>query len=76
MSSFDAVGTLYIPLDEWHEFLQKRFPHLGSGQYVLGSPVTATDDLEIPYALGTHDVHPREWAEKPDWMKDFYPGSK
>jgi hypothetical protein len=76
MSQYDAVGTLYIPLEEWHEWLQKRFPHLQDGQYVLGTPKESEEDIEIPYAKGTHDVHPNEWAEKPDWMKNFNKGSK
>jgi len=76
MSTFDGNGTLYIPVEEWHEFIQKRFPFLSNKQYVLGNPTVNADDVEIPYAIGTDDVHPKEWAVKPEWMKDFYPGSK
>jgi hypothetical protein len=70
MSSFDAVGTLYIPIEEWHEYLRRKFPFLGSGQFVLADPKdVGNGELEIQYAMGTDDTHPNDWAVKPEWMK-------
>lgn len=69
MSEYDAEGTLYIPIEEWYEFIQKKFPFLSGGQFVLGAPRMTTEDVEIPYAKGTDEVHPNEWGVKPAWMK-------
>lgn len=70
MAQFDAQGTLYISYEDWYEFVQKKFPFLQGGQFVLGNPRQGVSDLEIDYALGTDDVHPQEWSVKPQWLTE------
>jgi hypothetical protein len=66
-----ARGEVWIPGEEFWEFVFKHLPH-GGAEVSFGTPVMRDGELVIPYALNT-ECHPKDEADPPAWLKPNHP---
>lgn len=68
----DGEGTIYIPLAEFWEFVQKYAPGDGSAEISFGVPRVEDggEDLMISYAFST-ECPPSDWSKKPKAVTEW-----
>jgi len=64
-------GTIEIDLVEFYEFIAQHHPKRGQPAYGVPRVNKGNGTLEIDFAMGTDDVSPYEWAEKPACLKQW-----
>lgn len=64
-----AEGEIYIPKDEWQEFVMKYLPKT-CAETAIG-PVTFLDGEMVVKFVQNTECHPSEQSEasKPEWLK-------
>jgi len=64
-----ARGEIYIPAEEWAEFVLKFAPR-SEGEYDFGPPEQDPDtgDVLVPFAMNT-ECHPQQEIDPPAWHK-------
>lgn len=66
---YDAVGKVYIPLEELQALYEKYCPALKGADYIrLGNPSTVGDELVVDYAVSS-ECDPRDWSVPPEFLK-------
>lgn len=60
----DGEGNIFIPKDEFYNFIKKFAPHADGADFFFGPPMVIDGDVRIAYAFST-ECHPYEWAEPP-----------
>jgi len=60
-----------ISLEDFWQFVAKYHPKEGQPAYGVPRVNKGNDTLEIDFAMGTDDVSPYEWAEKPQALKQW-----
>ena len=68
--AYDGEGTVYIPLEEFWEFVQRYVPVTKGAETAFGVPRVECGDLVIDYACST-DCHPTEWATPPKAVQQW-----
>jgi hypothetical protein len=60
----DGTGTLYIPMEEYQEFLRKFSPIPKESFSTYGIPRIENGDLVVDYAFST-ECDPADWGTPP-----------
>lgn len=67
----DAEGSIYIPLEEFWQFVS-QYNQMKGCEMLYGVPRVVGNDLVISYAASS-ECHPSTWAKKPvaalEWDK-------
>lgn len=66
--AYDAVGKIYIPLEEFYEFVSRYHPKF-HGDIRYGKVLQTNSDIEIDYATST-EADPSQWVKPPDFLKN------
>lgn len=67
--AYDAVGKIYIPAEDWYEFLNKYVPD-STGEVRYGKPAQPSKggDIIVDYACSS-EVPPESWNVVPEFLK-------
>ena len=66
---YDGQGTVYIPLEEFWNFIKRFHPKMDEAVVRYAHEVRIqNEDLEIDFAFGT-ETDPLDWAEPPTFLK-------
>lgn len=72
--AYDGEGKIYIPIEEFWEFVSKYQPVPGAGFSTYfsayGVPKFTDNDVEISYAFST-ETAPEEWAAEPKAVTEW-----
>jgi hypothetical protein len=66
---WDATGKVYIPLEDFWQFVQKYLPP-GHEEVRFGVPKFTEADVEFDYASST-ECSPDQWATPPEFLKEW-----
>ena len=64
-------GMIEIPLEDFWQFVARYHPKDGQPCYGVPRANKGNGTLEIDFAMGTDDVSPYEWAEKPKALRQW-----
>lgn len=68
--AYDGEGKIYIPIEEFWEFVSKYQPAPTAGFSAFGVPKFTENDVEINYAFST-ETDPNEWAVEPKAVAEW-----
>lgn len=67
---YKVVGTIYIPIEDFLDFVSKYTPSvsLGSSHFNLDDIKNTGEEIRIEFAA-SDETPPTEWPEPPWWLR-------